>query len=128
MRSEVIRRANNRCEYCLFPQESAFLSFEIEHIISLKHGGSTSLDNLALACPDCNRFKGTDIGSLDPVTGVLVPFFNPRQQNWFEHFEVHDGPLIALSAEARVTVKILQLNRIERAAERRELIAAGVYL
>ncbi len=33
--------------------------------------------NLALACPYCNRYKGTDLGSLDPETGQLTPFFNP---------------------------------------------------
>ena len=35
-------------------------------LISEKHGGSTSLDNLALWSTTCNRRKGSDIGSLDP--------------------------------------------------------------
>ncbi|MGF1512781.1 MAG: HNH endonuclease signature motif containing protein [Elainellaceae cyanobacterium] len=50
----------------------------MEHIISEKHSGTTTLDNLALACPYCNRAKGTDLGSIDPESQQLTPFFNPR--------------------------------------------------
>ncbi len=32
--------------------------FEIEHIISLRMGGSNQMENLACTCPDCNRQKG----------------------------------------------------------------------
>jgi hypothetical protein len=82
MRLTVIKRADGRCEYCLYPQAASFLAFEIEHISAEKHGGKTVLENLALACPYCNRysnrFKGTDLGSLDPESGLLIPFFNPR--------------------------------------------------
>ncbi len=36
------------------------------------------VDNLALACLRCNRHKGPNVGSFDPLTGQLTPFFNPR--------------------------------------------------
>lgn len=78
LRQLVIERAQNRCEYCLFPQQAALLAFEMEHIIAEKHGGETEASNLALACPCCNRAKGTDLGSIDAQTGILTPFFNPR--------------------------------------------------
>lgn len=77
VRQAVTERAGSRCEYCLYPQAAALLAFEFEHVVSEKHGGATTADNLALACPYCNRFKGTDLGSLDPETGQLTPFFNP---------------------------------------------------
>ncbi len=32
LRKLVIERANQRCEYCLFPQSAALFSFEMEHI------------------------------------------------------------------------------------------------
>jgi 5-methylcytosine-specific restriction endonuclease McrA len=54
---------------------------EIEHIIAEKHGGATQEANLALTCPDCNRFKGTDLGSLDPATGRLTPFSTRALKN-----------------------------------------------
>ncbi len=64
LRQQVIERAGNRCEYCGFPQSVTLLAFEMEHIISEKHGGTTSLENLALACPYCNRAKGTDLAQI----------------------------------------------------------------
>ncbi len=59
----VATRANHVCEYCLVAQEDAYFTLQIEHIISRKHGGSSDVDNLALACVFCNRPKGTDIGT-----------------------------------------------------------------
>jgi hypothetical protein len=75
VRQLVTERAKVRCEYCLFPQELSLLAFQMEHIIAEKHGDATTAENLALACPCCNRAKGSDLGSIDPLTGVLTPFF-----------------------------------------------------
>jgi len=99
----------------------------MEHIVAEKHGGSSEADNLALACPHCNRFKGSDLGSLDSETGILTPFFNPRMQNWDEHFQLDGAMIVPLSAEGRVTVKILQLNHPERLLERERLIKVNQY-
>jgi 5-methylcytosine-specific restriction endonuclease McrA len=118
LRRLVTERAHNLCEYCLFPQAAAFFSFEIEHIIAEKHGGNSKPDNLALSCPCCNRFKGTDIGSIDPETDKLTPFFNPRIQEWTDHFQICKSEIIPLTAEGRVTAKILQFNLSERILER----------
>ncbi len=128
LRQKVCERANERCEYCLYPQKASFLAFEIEHIVAEKHGGATTADNLALACPYCNRFKGTDLGSLDPETGRLTPFFNPRTQKWGEHFRIEDARITPLTPEGRVTARILQFNHPDRVLERRRLIQAGEYL
>jgi hypothetical protein len=32
-------------------------------------------ENLAYACAQCNWLKGTDLGSIAPVSGQLVRFF-----------------------------------------------------
>ena len=101
--------------------------FEIEHIISEKHGGATILDNLALACPYCNRFKGTDLGSLDPETGELTAFFNSRAQVWSEHFRLEGAVIAPLTPIGRVTALILQFNHPDRILEREHLIRAGQY-
>jgi 5-methylcytosine-specific restriction endonuclease McrA len=121
LRQFVIERANNRCEYCLYPQALSMLSFEMEHIISEKHGGATTAENLALACPYCNRAKGSDLGSIDPQTGKLTPFFNPRTQRWSDHFQLVRAEIIPLTAEGRVTVAILQFNHPDRLRERAQL-------
>ncbi len=127
LRAAVIERAGWRCEYCLHPLEASLLTFEMEHIVAEKHGGLTTLDNLALACPYCNRFKGTDLGSLDPETGQLTPFYNPRTQRWADHFRLDGGQIVPLTPEARVTVAILQLNHSDRLIERQRLIQVGRY-
>jgi glutaredoxin len=123
LRQQVIERADSKCEYCLFPQSLSFLAFEMEHIIAQKHGGATTAENLALACPYCNRAKGTDLGSLDPETGQLTPFFNPRTQRWAAHFRLDGAAILPLTDEGRVTATILQLNQSERMQERARLMA-----
>jgi 5-methylcytosine-specific restriction endonuclease McrA len=82
LRKQVIERAGDRCEYCRFPQSMSLLAFEMEHIVSEKHGGTTALENLALACPYCNRAKGTDLGSIDPETNQLTPLPSNHLNLW----------------------------------------------
>jgi glutaredoxin len=125
LRRQVIQRAGGRCEYCHYPQNAALLAFEMEHIVAEKHGGQTSLENLALACPYCNRAKGTDLGSIDPQTNQLTPFFNPRTQEWREHFQLVSAAIVPLTAEGRVTALILQFNEPQRLQERQRLLAGG---
>lgn len=127
LRRMVTERAGGRCEYCLYPQQASFLTFEVEHIISEKHDGPTEPDNLALACPYCNSHKGTDLGSLDPEGGKLTPFFHPRRHDWASHFRVEGAHILPLTPEGRVTVKILRFNDLDRIAERELLVAAGLY-
>jgi len=125
LRQAVIARAEGRCEYCHYPQAFAFLSFEVEHVIAEKHSGATASNNLAWACPYCNRHKGTDLGSLDPDTGQLTPFFNPRAHVWNEHFQLQGALIVPLTPEGRVTVTILQFNHPNRVQERQRLVAMG---
>jgi hypothetical protein len=127
LREFVVQRAGGRCEYCLYPQDAALFRFEMEHVIAEKHGGRTEADNLALACPYCNRAKGSDIGSIDPVTSELTPLFNPRTQLWNEHFVLEGSGIVPLTSVGRVTVAILQMNDPERTLERARLIRSGRY-
>lgn len=127
LRQLVIERANGRCEYCRYPQHASMFAFEMEHIVAEKHGGVTEADNLALACPFCNRAKGADLGSLDPETGELVAFYNPRTQHWHDHFALHGAEIHPLTAHGRVTVFIFQFNHPDRVQERDVLIEAGEY-
>lgn len=119
LRQAVQARAGERCEDCRFPQALSFLAFEVEHVVAEKHGGATSLDNLAWACPFCNRFKGSDLGSLDSETGRLTAFFNSRTQAWTDHLCWDGARIVPLTPEGRVTATILQLNHPDRLLERR---------
>jgi 8-oxo-dGTP pyrophosphatase MutT (NUDIX family) len=127
LRREVAERAGFRCEYCRFPAAASLFAFEVEHIVAEKHGGPTTTDNLAFACPFCNRHKGTDLGSLDPETGLLTPFFNPRTRSWEDHFSLDGARVVPRTAIGRVTVAILQLNHPNRLLERESLIRSGLY-
>ncbi len=128
LRRLVWERADNRCEYCRLPEFIAAHKHKPDHVIPLQHGGNTSADNLACACFRCNRHKGPNVGSFDPITGDLVPLFNPRTQTWAEHFQRRDAEVYSLTAEARVTVKLLDLNSMERLREREILLRAGIEL
>jgi len=126
MRRQVRERAVNQCKYCLFPEEVAFAPHWIDHITAEKHGGQTELDNLALACVLCNQHKGSDLTSIDPATGEIVPLFHPRRDAWSAHFQLSGGRIEALTAIGRVTVRLLQFNAVERVQERALLQAAGL--
>jgi hypothetical protein len=125
LRRFVRDRAGERCEYCLIPQAFTLLSHEIDHVVAEKHGGETVEANLALACALCNKHKGTDLTSIDPLTGAIQPLFHPRQHRWQDHFELADGWIRPLSATGRVTVTLLQLNLPELVAERQLLVRSG---
>lgn len=127
LRREVVRRADNCCEYCLLDQDDIFFSFEIDHIISEKHGGLTVAENLCLSCPDCNAYKGSDIGSIDPETSLITRLFDPRTQIWDEHFRLDNFVIEPLTGNGRVTVKILRLNRIDRVHDRKLYYESGSY-
>jgi hypothetical protein len=125
MRRTVIVRAGGRCEYCGKPQIS-FFPHEVDHVIAQKHGGKTTLANLAFACFECNRYKGSDVASFDPLTGQLTPLFNPRQQEWNAHFSYENGVIAPLTPEGRVTVILLRLNDPTRIQERIALGIGGI--
>jgi len=116
--SAVAQRADGRCEYCLIHDQDAGFRHQIDHIVSRKHGGLSTLENLALACVVCNRYKGADIDSIDSETGELLRLFNPRHDRWIDHFRLDGATIEPLSAIGRVTVNLLRLNATERIAER----------
>ncbi len=128
LRSKAIQRAQKRCEYCQKPDDREFnsASHEVDHITAEKHGGKTSLDNLAYACLQCNRCKGTDLTSLDPESGTVTLLFHPRTQVWDEHFRLNeDGTITPLTMAGRTTARLLRFNDPMRVQQRADLIAEG---
>jgi hypothetical protein len=121
LRRLIEERANRLCEYCLLPADITFFPHEIDHVIAEKHGGETNADNLAFTCWRCNRHKGSDLGSFDPDTGAFSFLFNPRTQQWDEHFKFEELQIVGLTSEGRTTARLLQLNSNERLAERQRL-------
>jgi len=127
LRYLVFERARQRCEYCPIHQDVSIYSHEVDHIIALKHGGQTQADNLAVACLPCNRSKGSDLTTFDPLSNTIVPLFNPRQHIWSEHFLLEDAIIVGLTPIGRATVVLLKLNAPTRLLHRRVLIVQGRY-
>ena len=103
------------------------MPMHIEHIIPIAAGGQTVEGNLWLACPLCNGHKATKVEAPDPESNNLVPLFNPRTQNWNEHFQWHnDGIEVSgLTPTGRATIHALQLNNEYLVRARRRWVLAG---
>jgi len=112
LRKVVEDDAQNRCGYCLTPASFMPVRFEVEHIIPDCLDGEAVRDNLWLSCPSCNRFKGIKVEAVDPDTQIVVPLFNPRTQDWFDHFQWSEDStrIIGRTAIGRATVEALKLN------------------
>ncbi|MCP4353325.1 MAG: HNH endonuclease [Desulfobacterales bacterium] len=127
LRRLVAKRSNYLCEYCLISEDDTHLGCEVDHIISLKHGGTNEQSNLAYACFFCNRYKGSDIGSVLSQSDRFVRFYNPRKDRWTDHFRLEGNLIMPLSEIGEVTVRILGFNSDDRIVEREYLISADRY-
>jgi 5-methylcytosine-specific restriction endonuclease McrA len=125
----IALRAQGCCEYCKIRYDYSPDIFEIEHIISLFEGGTNELINLAFSCSGCNNRKGYKIRAVDPISGVIVPIFNPRTDKWNEHFAWvdHFSIVEGITPQGRITVELLQLNRNGVVNLRKALFAYGVH-
>ena len=119
-------RSDRLCEYCLTHEDDCLFILQIDHIISVKHGGATALENLSMACIFCNRHKGSDVGTIT-ADGSFVRFFHPRSDSWAGHFRLAGGIIEPMTSIGEGTARILRFNDPERVAERQELIAQGRY-
>ncbi|HRI56062.1 MAG TPA: HNH endonuclease signature motif containing protein [Anaerolineae bacterium] len=127
LRQRVETAARWRCGYCQTQQIVVAYPLHVDHIIPEAAGGRTTEDNLWLACSVCNNAKGVQTTAQDPLTGQEVMLFNPRIQEWSEHFAWNsDGVLITgLTPTGRATVKALQLNTPLRIQSRMRWVLVG---
>lgn len=75
-------------------------------------GGADEPDNLALACHRCNERHYNFIKAIDPQTKVEISLFNPRQQQWSDHFIwTKDGiKILGTTPTGRATCDRLDFN------------------
>lgn len=97
------------------------------HVDHIDPDGDDVLDNLCLACWNCNTSKHEATQVIDPETGNRVPLFNPRMQNWSEHFEwIADGVYVrGLTPIGRATVARLKMNRSAMLVARQRWVNGG---
>ena len=108
----VQQRGKYRCEYCHYPEILSSSPLSIDHIQPQSLGGSDDLNNLALACRRCNERRYNFTIGIDPETGKDTPLFNPRQQDWKDHFiwSFDATCIIGTTAIGRATCDRLDLN------------------
>ncbi len=99
----------------------------MEHIIARSHGGLTDANNLALSCPMCNHYKGSNIAAADPKTGDPTFLFHPRRDIWENHFSLKGATIEPHTPEGRATTFVLHFNDQPRIEQREVLIALGKY-
>lgn len=128
VRQSVREAAGDRCGYCL--QSTALgdgAARKSKHLFPRARGGGNEESNLWLSCSLCNRYKGTQIGAADPLSGDVVPLYNPRTDNWHEHFSwsADGAKVVGLMPVGRAAVVALKLNNEVAVEVRRNWILAG---
>jgi HNH endonuclease len=132
---QIIRqRAQFRCEYCHYPELLSSAPLSVEHLQPQSLGGDDRLDNLALACRRCNERRYNFTTGIDPETQTEIPIFNPRQQNWSDHFiwSIDSVRIIGTTEIGRATCNRLDLNDDRREEPfiqnaRRQWVVAGLH-
>jgi hypothetical protein len=74
-----------------------------------------------------HRCEYYHLPAYDPETDELVPLFNPRADNWTDHFLWEGSVLRGKTPMGRATISLLRNNDPARAEHRRLLMAAGLF-
>jgi len=129
IQAKIRQDAKNYCGYCLLPQEILMGKLEIEHLLPLAEGGTDAEENLWLACRDCNSFKSSKVYVFDDETKQKIKLFNPRTQNWHEHFRFSKNKttIIGKTPCGRATVVALRMNNEQAVRARSRWVEAGWY-
>jgi hypothetical protein len=103
------------------------VTFEVDHITPTAAGGKTTLANLCLSCPMCNRHKAARVTVPDPANGEIVALFHPTRDRWEAHFEWMNGVTTVggRTPVGRATVAALQMNRPQMVLLRSYWAATG---
>lgn len=120
----VYERANGCCEYCQTCERNTGQTMQVDHIDP--HGADT-LENLCLACWNCNSSKHKATTAVDPMTREAVALFNPRTQHWTDHFRWSEDStrIIGMTRIGRATVGRLKMNRPRLVLARIEWVKTG---
>lgn len=129
LRERLRTRALGRCEYCQTAERVTGLRCQVDHIMPLSRGGVTAEENLCLACSACNGHKQARLVGVDPQTGETVALYNPRQQEWWQHFAWSDdgAEIMGLTSTGRATVVALEMNDPLMVTARSLWVGMGVH-
>ncbi|MEA5421081.1 HNH endonuclease [Spirulina sp. CCNP1310] len=127
LRQQIAKRDGDRCCYCLTTAVNSGVAMTCDHIQPISKGGSTTSENLCLACSACNLFKSYSTEALDVVSGETAPLFNPIKQSWSDHFvwSADKTQVEGITPTGRVTVNTLRMNRIIIVLARQRWVSVG---
>lgn len=103
---------DGQCVYCQTTEHNSGQSLTIDHCIPTAKGGETIFSNCCRACRRCNEAKRDQIRVIDPLSGVAVALYHPRQQRWSDHFswDQEGIRLLGLTPVGRATIAALDMN------------------
>lgn len=106
----IYQEANGCCEYCQTCEVNIGQRMHVDHITP---NSNNNMDNLCLACWNCNTSKGVETQAIDPLTNEIVALYNPRKHLWANHFAwtKFNTEILGITAIGRSTVKCLKMNR-----------------
>ncbi len=127
LKTRIIQQDGRCCCYCQTKEENSGIPMTYDHIQPISKSGNTTFENVCLACRPCNEFKGSLTQAKDPLTGNISPLFNPRKQDWLEHFAwSNDGTKVeGMTAIGRATIAALRMNNSVIVAARLRWVESG---
>lgn len=129
LRAQVAAQARYRCGYCLTQEVVSGIPLTLEHLVPRALGGADTEENLWLSCRLCNESKGVHLAAIDPDTGIVVSLFNPRTDQWSEHFgwSEEGTRMFGRTAMGRATIAALSLNAELRVRSRAIWVEVGYH-
>ena len=127
LRNDMYKKQNKLCAFCRIHVPLACVPMHREHIVyKNKHPQWTFLpENLCVACPSCNEYKGTTEVLVDPQTSTYpnvgdgFKIIHPLYDRYSDHIELLGGVLYRGKTDKGVfTIEKCHLHRVGLAEER----------
>lgn len=127
LRNDMYKKQNKLCAFCRIHVPSTCVPMHREHIVyKNKHPQWTFLpENLCVACPFCNEYKGTTEVLVDPQTSIYpkvgdgFKIIHPLYDRYSDHIELLGGVLYRGKTDKGVfTIEKCHLHRVGLAEER----------
>lgn len=127
LRDDMYKKQNKLCAFCRIHVPLACVPMHREHIVyKNKHPQWTFLpENLCVACPSCNEYKGTTEVLVDPQTitypnvGNGFKIIHPLYDRYSDHIELLGGVLYRGKTDKGIfTIEKCHLYRVGLAEER----------
>lgn len=127
LRRRIRAKFRDHCAYCRTPEALTVVIFEFEHILPRSLGGDTSVENLCLSCPTCNRYKSDRTFGVGDKQTRMTALFHPHRDAWNDHFSWSEDAteLIGLTPSGKATIDTLRMNRPQLIRVRRLWVAMG---